>query len=45
MRGFIRSVPKRRLKMSYIDEVLNRTTTRYDYQPEFAKLSPRFLNP
>ena len=37
MRGFIRSVPKRRLKMSYIDEVLNRTTTRYDYQPEFCQ--------
>ena len=37
MRGFIRSAPKRRLKMSYIDEVLNRTTTRYDYQPEFCQ--------
>ena len=23
--------------MSYIDEVLNRTTTRYDYQPEFCQ--------
>jgi len=37
VQGFIRSVPKRRLKMSYIDEVLNRTTTRYDYQPEFCQ--------
>lgn len=30
-------LPKRRNRMSYVDEVLARTTTRYDYQPEFCQ--------